>query len=85
MSQGTALALSRRDHVERPLTSIVTTQPFEHVSIDLLHLDKCKSGYGYIFVIVDHFTRFAQAYQNLPVADKIFNDYALKFGLGGQF
>ena len=81
-----------------PLTSIVTTQPFELVSIDFLHLDKCKGGYEYILVIVDHYTRFAQAYATTTksakcVADKIFNDYALKFGfaqrihhdMGGEF
>lgn len=81
-----------------PLTNIITTQPFQLVSVDFLHLDRCKGGYEYIIVVVDHFTRFAQAYPTTSksgkvVADKIFNDYALKFGFparihhdqGGEF
>lgn len=81
-----------------PLTSIVTTQPFELVSVDFLHVDRCSGGYEYILVIIDHFTRYAQAYATTTtsgkaVADKLFNDYALKFGFplrihhdqGGEF
>ena len=81
-----------------PLTNIVTTQPFELVSIDFLHVDKCAGGYEYILVVIDHFSRFAQAYATTSksaktVADKLFNDYALKFGFpqrihhdqGGEF
>ncbi len=77
------------------LVSITSTHPFELVSVDFLHLDKCKGGYKYI---VDHFTRFAQAYPTTSksdkvVADKILNDYDLKFGFpirihhdhGGEF
>lgn len=81
-----------------PLVNITTTYPFELVSVDFLHVDKCRGGYEYILVIVDHFTRFAQVYPTTSksgkvVADKIFNDYALKFGFptrihhdqGGEF
>lgn len=81
-----------------PLTNIVKTQPFELVSIDFLHLDKCAGGYEYMLIIIDHFSRFAQAYATTSksaktVADKLFNDYAFKSGFpqrihhdqGGEF
>ncbi len=81
-----------------PLQNIVTTHPLKLVSIDFLHLDKCKGGYQYILIVVDHFTRFAQAYATTSksaktVVEKLFNDYALKFGFpqrihhdqGGEF
>ncbi|CAB3988536.1 Retrovirus-related Pol poly from transposon 412 [Paramuricea clavata] len=68
-----------------PLQPVITTATFELVFIDIVHLEKSSGGYDYILVIVDHFSRYAQAYPTrnkvaVTMAEKLYNDYILRFG-----
>ena len=61
-----------------------STAPFDMLSIHFLEHDS-DGGYHHVLVVTDHFTCFCQIYptQNCSVkttADKIFNDFVLRFG-----
>ena len=68
------------------LVSIRSTGPLELVAIDFLHLEKASNGCEYVLLIVDHFSRFAQAYgttnkRALTAAKKLFGEYIPRFGI----
>ena len=71
-------------HVNAPLQPIISTGLFQLVSIDSVHLQPSSGGYQYILVIMDHYTRFAQAYATRnksakTAADKLFNEVWMRF------
>ena len=85
-------------HRKAPLQSILTSSPMELVAIDFVHLEKSSGNHEYLLVIIDHFTRYSQAYPTTNKSAKtaakfLFNDFMLRYGIpskimhdqGGEF
>ena len=74
-----------RQQAVAPMIPILASRPMEIIGYDYLHLEKSTSGPEYILVIVDHFTRYAQAYATSTkrasaAAKVLYNDFFLRFG-----
>ena len=72
--------------VMAPLHNIITSMSLELISMDYVKLEKGVGGHQYILVIVDHFTKYAQAYptrnkSSITATKHLYNDFVLRFGL----
>ena len=85
------VANKARNQKERaPLVPIQATHPFQMVSLDYCHLDRCKGNFEFALVVTDHFTRFCQIYatkrnDGLSAANKLYNEFIMQFGLPERF
>lgn len=63
--------------------NITSTYPLElvYTCLDFLKLDTCNGGYTNVLVIIDHYTRFAQAFPTKKTTAEIFfQNFILKYG-----
>ena len=69
-----------------PMQSITSSAPLEILSLDFVHLETSSGGYQYILTVVDHFTRYVQAYATKnrsakTAANVLYNEYIPRFGI----
>ena len=71
-----------------PMTPIQGTHPLQFVTMDYLTIEKAM-GYENILVIIDHFTKFAQAYparnQKAVTTAKLVLDFIRRYGFPEKF
>ena len=72
--------------IAAPLVNITTSFPLELVCMDFLKLEPDRSGYQYILVITDNFSRYAQAVptrdnSSRTVARVLWEQYFLHYGI----
>ena len=71
-----------------PMTPIQATHPLQFVTMDYLTIEKAM-GYENILVIIDHFTKFAQAYpaknQKAVTTAKLVLDFIRRYGFPEKF
>ena len=71
-----------------PMTPIQATHPLQFVTLDYLTIEKAM-GYENILVIIDHFTKFAQAYpaknQRAVTTAKLVLDFIRRYGFPEKF
>lgn len=85
MSHIDVLVLSRRNLsliARAPMGSITSNSSMGVLCIDYLHLEASWGGCEYILVVVDHLTRFTQAY---PTKNKSDSDFIPCFGYSSKF
>ena len=71
-----------------PMTPIQATHALQFVTMDYLTIEKAM-GYENILVIIDHFTKFAQAYpaknQKAVTTAKLVLDFIRRYGFPEKF
>ena len=74
---------------QAPLKTITSSSHIERIGLDFLHLDTSTSGFQYLMVITNHFTRYTQVYpkrnkETKTAVTNLFNVYILRFGTPGK-
>ena len=84
-------SFKKKQHItsRAPLGTATSTSSMDIIAIDFLKVERAAGGYEYIPVIIDQFKRYAQTYATTnkstnTVAEKLFNDFVLKFGTSNR-